>query len=598
VLAEIATKTDGVPLFVEELTKTVIESGYLEEGSDAYMLDGALPPSVIPSSLHDSLMARLDRLQPLKQVAQTAACIGRIFDYRLLAAISPLPGTELTQSLDGLVRAELIFRRGLDPEATYTFKHALVRDAAYESLLRSRRREVHQAILARLETDGALPEVLAHHAQEAGLADQAIAYWQTAGEQALARPAYAEALNHLGTALGTLREQPEGESRQRWEAGLLLLIAQARIPSLGYGAEATVDAFAEAERITRTLHDPELRFPALYGTWVAHYVRGELPAALEQADAFLREAEPLNAVVPQLIGRRIRGSILVNMARVDEARTELEAAKALYDPKLHGALAHRFGQEPGVAIDCYLTPVWALEGALDSASRLIRATVSRLDDINHVNTTGYALGHLGWFAAILNLPDLAAKLAERGLEFARRQQLPLWEGFTLAAVGLCRLHDGRFVEAAAAFAEGFALYEDTGSAVLASPLYTYRALALARCGRPAEAHEQLAEAQRIVADNEERWCEPEVWRVEGLLALDAGDQHGAEARFQDALASARRLGLRPWELRAATTLARLWAEQGKRHEPHDLLHPVYSGFTEGFDLPDLKDAKALLDELA
>ena len=212
VLAEIAAKTDGVPLFVEELTKTVIESGYLEEGADAYVLDGALPASVIPSSLHDSLMARLDRLQPLKQVAQTAACIGRIFDYRLLAAISPLPAAELTRSLDGLVGAELVFRRGLDPEATYTFKHALVRDAAYESLLRSRRREIHQTILARLETeDGALPEVLAYHAQEAGLADRAIAYWQTAGEQALARPAYAEALNHFETALGTLREQPASE---------------------------------------------------------------------------------------------------------------------------------------------------------------------------------------------------------------------------------------------------------------------------------------------------------------------------------------------------------------------------------------------------
>jgi class 3 adenylate cyclase/tetratricopeptide (TPR) repeat protein len=598
VLAEIAAKTDGVPLFVEELTKTVIESGYLDEGADAYTLEAPLPPAVIPSSLHDSLMARLDRLQPLKQVAQTAACIGRSFDYRLLAAISALPQAELTHSLDGLVRAELVFRRGLDPEAAYTFKHALVRDAAYESLLRSRRREIHQAILAWLETDGALPEVLAYHAQEAGLADQAIAYWQTAGEQALARPAYTEALKHFETALGMLREQPESESRQRREAGFLLLIGQARIPSLGYAAEATVAAFAEAERITRALHDPELRFPALYGAWTGHYVRDALPAALEQANAFCREAEALNAIVPQMIGRRIRGTTLVNMGRVREARAELEAAKALYDPKLHVALAHRFGQEPGVANDCYLTLAWALDGALDSAVRLIRTTISRLDDINHVNTTGYAFGHLGLFAAILKVPDLAVELAERGLELAKRQQLPLWEGFALSAVGLCRLSDDRFSEAAAAIAESLILYRRTGSSVLSSPFYAYRAFALSRCGRLAEAHEQLDEAHRIVADNEERWCEPEVWRIEGLLALDAGDQHVAEARFQDALASARQLGLHPWELRATTTLARLWAEQGKLQEAHGLLHPVYAGFTEGFDLPDLKDAKALLDELA
>jgi class 3 adenylate cyclase/predicted ATPase len=597
VLAEIAAKTDGVPLFVEELTKTVIESGYLTENGNAYTVERPLPPSVIPSSLHDSLMARLDRLQPLKQVAQTAACIGRSFDYLLLAAISPLPGTELSQSLDGLVRAELVFRRGVDPEASYTFKHALVRDAAYESLLKSRRREVHQAILARLETEGALPEVLAHHAEEAGLANQAIVHWQTAGAQALARPAYAEALNHFGTALGTLREQPESESRQRREAGLLLLIGQARIPSLGYAAEATVAAFAEAERITRTLHDPELRFPALYGTWVGHYVRGELLAALEQADAFWREAESLDAVVPQMIGRRIRGTTLVNMGRVRGARAELEAAKALYDPQLHADLAHRFGQDPGIAADCYLALAWALDGGLDAAVRLIRTTASRLDDINHVNTTGYALGHLGVFAAILNVPDLAVELAERGLEFARRQQLPLWEGFILSAVGLCCLRDDRFSEAAAVFAESLALYRRTGSCVLVSPFYAYRALALARDGRPAEAREQLDEAYRIVADNEDRWCEPEVWRIEGLLALDAGDQRRAEGRFQDALASARRLGLRPWELRAATTLACFWAEQGKRQDAHDVIRPVYAGFTEGFDTPDLKDAKALLDTL-
>jgi predicted ATPase len=160
------------------------------------------------------------------------------------------------------------------------------------------------------------------------------------------------------------------------------------------------------------------------------------------------------------------------------------------------------------------------------------------------------------------------------------------------------LSDDRFSEAAAVFAESLVLYRRTGSCVLVSPFYAFRAFALARCGRLAEAHEQLDEARRIVADNEERWCEPEVWRIDGLLALAAGDQQRAEARFHDALASARRLGLRPWELRAAAALARLWAEQGKRQDAHDLLHPVYAGFTEGLDLPDLKDAKALLDDLA
>jgi tetratricopeptide (TPR) repeat protein len=202
-----------------------------------------------------------------------------------------------------------------------------------------------------------------------------------------------------------------------------------------------------------------------------------------------------------------------------------------------------------VATDCYLALAWAFDGALDSARRLIDATIGRLAAINHVNATGYALAHLGLFAAILNMPDRAVELTERALEFAKRQQLPQWEGMALAAAGLCRLREERFSEAAAASAESLALYRRIGSAVFASPIYAYSAFALARCGRPAEAREQVAEAHRIVAHNEDRWCEPEVWRVEGLLALDAGDQPLAEARFQDALANARQLGLRPWELR-------------------------------------------------
>jgi class 3 adenylate cyclase/tetratricopeptide (TPR) repeat protein len=582
-IATIIERTDGVPLFAEELTKAVLETG----------------ETTIPASLHDSLMARLDRIPEVKEVAQIAACIGREFDYSLLAAVADRPEQPLHTDLDKLVSSELVFRRGSPPQAAYSFKHALVRDAAYESLLKRRRRELHQAIFERQKAEGgSLPEVLAYHAQEAGLADEAIANWQAAGEHALTRPAYAEALKHFETALGRLRDQPESELRQRREAGLLLLIGRARIPHLGYAAKATVTAFAEAERLTRKLREPDLRLPALYGTWGGYYVRGELPAALEQADAFWREAEPLGAVVPQMIGRRIRGVTLVVMGEVGEARTELEAARGLYDAKLHVGLAERFGQEPGVATDCYLALAWALEGALDSAVRLIRTTMGRLEEINHVNTTGFGFGHLGCFAAILKVSNLAAELAERGLEHARRQQLPVWETLALSSIGLCYLNNNRFSKAVAAIAESLALYQRTGSGIFLAAIYANHALALARCGRLAEAHKQLEEARSVVEHNQERWCEPEVWRIDGLLALDSGDRRLAEARFHNALTSARRFGLRAWELRAAISLARLWADEGKRAEARDVLTPVYGWFTEGFETADLKDAQALLDELA
>jgi class 3 adenylate cyclase/tetratricopeptide (TPR) repeat protein len=581
-IATIIERSDGVPLFAEELTKAVLETA----------------ETTIPASLHDSLMARLDRTPEVKEIAQIAACIGREFDYSLLAAIADRPEQPLRTDLDKLVSSELVFRRGSPPEATYSFKHALVRDAAYDSLLRSRRRQLHQAIFERQKAEGgALPEVLAYHAQEAGLVDEAIANWQAAGEHALARPAYAEALKHFETALGALRDRPESESRQRREAGLLLLIGRARIPYLGFGAKATVAAFAEAEHLTRQLREPDLRLPALFGTWGGYYVRGELPAALVQADAFWREAEPLGAVVPQMIGHRIRGVTLVVMGEVGEARIELEAARGLYDARLHVGLADRFGQEPGVATDCYLALAWALDGALDSAVRLIRATMRRLEELNHVNTTGFGLGHLGCFAAILKVSELAFELAERGLENSRRQQLPMWEGLALAGLGLCYLDNDRFSEAAAAIAESLELYRRSGSGIFLAAIYANHALALARCGRLAEAHKQLEEARSVVEHNQERWYEPEVWRIDGLLALDAGDRRSAEARFHNALTTARRFGLRPWELRAATSFARLWRDQGKRAQARDLLAPVYGWFTEGFDTADLKDAKALLEEL-
>ena len=223
--------------------------------------------------------------------------------------------------------------------------------------------------------------------------------------------------------------------------------------------------------------------------------------------------------------------------------------------------------------------------------------MGRLEELNHVNTTGFALGHLGCFAAILKMSDLAVELAERGLAHSSRQQLPMWEALALTGMGFCYLNTDRFSKAAAAIAESLALYRRTGSGIFLAAVYANHALALARCGRLAEAHEQLEGARSIVKHNQERWCEPEVWRIDGLLALDAGDRRLAQARFQSALTSADRFGLRPWQLRAATSLARLWADEGKRAEARDVLAPIYGRFTEGFETADLKDAKALLDEL-
>ena len=289
-LNEIAAKSDGVPLFVEELTKTVLESGVLHETRDAFVVDEPLPKLAIPASLHDSLMARLDRLQPVKEVAQTAACIGREFSYRLLAAI--MPDTAPDEALARLVEAELIFSRGTPQEGQYVFKHALVRDAAYESLLRITRQQIHERLVTALEalTDTP-PELLAFHAMQAGLTEKAIHNWQKAGAHAIARPAYKEAIAHLSQAL-RLAEQM-GETRAWLERRLLILLTlgQASIPLRGYSHSQTVAAFMRAQQLVGAMSDAPHRFSVFYAVWVALYIRGEHDKALEAAGGMVREAE-------------------------------------------------------------------------------------------------------------------------------------------------------------------------------------------------------------------------------------------------------------------------------------------------------------------
>ena len=346
-LEEIAAKTDGIPLFVEELTKTVLDSEALRKTDDGYVLDRPLATLAIPTSLHDSLMARLDRMQPVKEVAQTAACIGREFDYGLMLAVLP-PAGALGEALERLTAAELIFRRGVPPDATYMFKHALVRDAAYESLLKSKRRTLHARILAALEEAAALPEILALHAREAGLTDRAIGFYQQAGGQALARPAFAEAIAHFRQAIALIQTMNEGRERQERELELQVQLGQALLGGAGYGAAETVAEFRRARELVDGLGDTPLRFPVYYGNWVGHYVRAELPDALRLAHDMVATAGHQDDDGAAVVAHRVLGTSEMMMGRFTVARGHLELGFGHYDPEKHRALTLRFGQEPGV----------------------------------------------------------------------------------------------------------------------------------------------------------------------------------------------------------------------------------------------------------
>jgi len=364
VLEQIVAKTDGVPLFVEELTKTVLESGLLREENGVFVLDQGMTPLAIPSTLQDSLMERLDRLAPVKEIAQIGAAIGREFSYRLLEAVSPLQGLALQGALGQLMAAELIHGRGTAPEATYVFKHALVQDTAYGSLLRSRRQRIHADIARALEEKfadqvAAAPASIARHYTEAGLADQAAGYWLAAGELALSRAAYAEADRYVDAGLALIRRLPPGTDKQSLELALHIVRGAALSPLKAYTAPETVAAFRAAKRLLDAgVGDDSQRFFVLIGLYMTPYMAGRLEPALELAREFVDAAERQDETYYRLVGYRMVASMQIAMGQNREALENLQRAVRLRDPSRQKPIGFRFSTDPGLSTLC--SKIWVL----------------------------------------------------------------------------------------------------------------------------------------------------------------------------------------------------------------------------------------------
>jgi len=356
VLQEVVRKTDGVPLFVEELTKTVLESGLLHEQADHYELPGPLPPLAIPATLHDALMARLDRLATVKGVAQLGATIGRTFAYDLLEAVASLDVATLHRALAQLVEAELVMQRGLPPQATYTFKHALIQDAAYQSLLRSTRQQVHQRIAQALETQfpdrlETQPELLAQHYTEAGLTAQAVRYWQRAGERAGQRSAHAEAVAHLTKGLAVLQILPQTLEHVHAELLLQHTLGVSLMALKGYTAPEVEQAYARAHALCQQVGETPELFPVLIGLFLFYVNRPDYQKAHILGEQCLRLAQQADNAEFLVQAHMALGVTLFFFGQLSQARAHLEQGVALYAPQPHPSLAWRYGQDPGVV--CY-----------------------------------------------------------------------------------------------------------------------------------------------------------------------------------------------------------------------------------------------------
>jgi class 3 adenylate cyclase/predicted ATPase len=603
VVAQIVDRADGVPLFVEELTKSVLESGLLREEADRYVLDGALPPFAIPTSLHDSLMARLDRLASVRHVAQIGAAIGREFPYALLRAVSRLSEDELQTALGRLVASELVFQRGTPPDAVYAFKHALVQDAAHGSLLRSTRQQLHAQIAEALaahspELMDTQPELFAQHYSEAGLVEKSVACWGKAGHSSAARSALAEAAAQLQKGLDQLAMLPNDIERQRQELEFCSALGAVLRFVKGQAAPETGHAYARARELWEQLGTPPEYLNVPYGQSRYHAYRGELDLAMRLDEDLLRLSRQRNDSGGLVLGHQSYGSSQMLAGRFALSRSLLEAGLALYDPNSHRSLVHQTGTDPQVVAQAYLGIVLLCLGFPDQAltwSSTAIAEARRLADPPSL-ASSLMLG-----AIPLSLVGDNAALDERADELVAvgtEQGFPWWRAQGTIYRGWVKVKNGDLAEGLSLLRGGSSAYRSTGAELWMPQFVALLARACEIAGQVEEGLVLLDDALQIVERTGERWFAAELNRHKGQLLLRQGHSEAAEELYRKALSIAEEQGAKLWELRAAVSLARLRRDQGRHAEACDLLAPVYGWFTEGFDTADLKEAKALLDELA
>jgi class 3 adenylate cyclase/predicted ATPase len=610
VMAEIVERTDGIPLFVEEMTKAVLEAE--SEGAARRTVAAAPSPALaVPASLHASLMARLDRLGPAKEVAQIGSAIGREFSHALLASVVRKPEAELGSALDRLVQAGLLSRQGVPPQAGYLFKHALVQDAAYGTLLREPRRALHARIAEILESQFAetaesQPDILAHHCTEAGLIEKAAGLWGKAGQRSLARSALVEAAAELTRALDQIATLPGTPALRREQIRLQVALLTPLMHVKGHAATETRAAaeqartlIEQAEALGEPSEDPLLLFSVLYAFWIANYVAFNGDACRDLAAQFLALAEKQRATVPLTIGHRIMGISLLVTGDITEGRGHFDHGIALYDPAEHSALATRFGQDLGVTILTYRSWTLWLLGYPDAALRDADEARRNARKMGQAATLMPALFFASIPYTLCGNRAAAAAQAQELVALAEEKGSLFWKAYAMMNHGCILALGGRASDAIEMLISGMTARRTTGATVFLPFDLPHLARAHAELGQFEAAWRCIGEAMTAAETTKETWCEAEIHRTAGEIALMSPepDAAKAQAQLERAIAIARAQKAKSWELRAATSLARLWRDQGKRQQARDLLAPVYGWFTEGFDTSDLKEAKALLDEL-
>ena len=561
IVDSVTARTGGVPLFVEEVTRLLLERG--DQGD----------VQAIPPTLQQSLMARLDRLGPAREVAQIGAVIGRDFSYALLHAVAVIDDELLQTALERLAVADILLVQGLPPEAHYRFKHALIQDAAYENLLKSRRQVFHRRVAELLrdqlgDSASVEPELFAHHFTQAGLTEAAIQWWATAGQRSLERSALLEAVEQFSRALGQIAILPPTHALRREEIKLQIALITPLIHIKGYAAPETKAAaerarllIEQAEEQGEAPEDPMLLLSVIYSFWVASNVTFDGATARNFATQFFAIANKQGTTAPLMMAHRLMGNSLLLTGQISEGRGHLEQALSLYDHSTHRPLATRFGQDVRVAALSYRALALWLLGYPEAALTDIESAIKDAREIAQAATLMYALFHgvlihmqsRNYAAANLEGDELAALANEKGSLF--------WATWAKSLQGCLAILAGEPADAIEMIASSLALGRSTGTTMYAPLSLSQLAKAHAHLGQFDEAWRYTNEAMAAVEISEERWFKAELYRTAGEVALSSPkkDAAKAEAHFENALTVARQQQAKSWELRAATSMARTLA---------------------------------------
>ena len=603
-LDQIIERTDGVPLFVEELTKAMLESEQLHDAGDQYVLDRPAQPLAIPSTLQDSLMARVDRLGSAREVLQIGAAVGREFSYEVLAAVAGLPDMVLQDALIRLTEAELVFLRGTPPNAVYTFKHALVQDTAYSTMLRARRQQLHSAIALILEKRfpevvNSTPEVIAQQFERAGQNGKAVQYWRKAGDRDLRRFAMKESIAHYSNALRLVTAMPEAAERFDLELGICLGLGMTQQIAIGPGSTEAAATYGRALALSRMLPDRgRERFLATWGVWFHNTTTSRTPEALQLADELLAIARELDDpdLIVEAYHARMPGLLF---ARADLSATKEAAQEVirLYDRKRHRDHAYYFGGHDSrvCALSMRAISAWGL-GFPDQAQQTARRCIEDARALGHAFSLAHSLNMSSLTFLLLNDVNACETIAEELYPLAERNKFP----WPLSQARFLRgWLTSRRGDHDAGIEQMLKAADEPPAAILRPLLLTLLAEQMLHAGRHADGIGTLERATHQVSAGGARFCEAEIFRLRGdlLRSQSRGNAVEAEAAFRRAMAVAAQHSCRALELRAAESLARLLGDGGRRTEARDLLAPIYNAFTEGFDTPDLQAAKALLAEL-